>query len=171
MTPEATPAMTGLPLYARPFQLGYVTDDIAHAMRSFRLLGIAEFLIVEVGAAAGRDAPYGARIAMAYAGDQMIELIQPIGPPAPVYIDDLPPPGSKRCVFNHVGFGVPDRDAWDGLVGELDRQAVEISWRGSDPSRFDVIYADTRPAFGHYCEFIRLSPELQALFERVPRHG
>jgi len=163
--------MMGSQLYATPFQLGYVTDDVDNAMHSFRRFGIDDFLVVEVGSAAGRDAPYGARIAMAYAGSQMVELIQPIGEPAPVYVDDLPAPGSKRCVFNHIGFGISDRDAWAGLVGELDRQGLEISWRGSDPSRFDVIYADTRSAIGHYSEYIRLSPEIVAMFDRVPRHG
>jgi hypothetical protein len=164
-------SMTAFPLLLRPFQLGYVTDDLDHAMRSFRQLGIQEFLVTDVGSASGQDTPHGARIAMAYVGDQMIELIAPVGTPAPVYVDHLPRSGSHRCIFNHVGFSIPDRDGWQRMIDELDRQDLEISWRGSNPLQFDVIYADTRTRLGHYCEFIRRCPEMDALFDRVPRTG
>jgi hypothetical protein len=153
------------------FQLGYVTDDLDHAMLGFRGLGVERFRVVEVGAAAGRPGLHGARIAMAWLRDLMVELIQPIGTPAPVYVDDLPPAGARRCVFNHVGLAVPDRASWDALIVELDRQALPIAWRGSDPATFDVAYVDTRATTGHYSEFIHVCPRLAGMFAQVPRNG
>ena len=163
--------MGALSSYGRIFQLGYVTDDLDQAVRGYSALGVEHFRIIEVGAAAGRPAPYGARIAMAWLGELMIELIQPVGTPAPVYVDDLPPPGSRRCVFNHVGVAVSDRAAWDGLTGELERRGLPIAWRGSDPANFDVAYVDTRPSIGHYSEFIHVCPRLAEMFAQVPRNG
>ena len=163
--------MGALSAFGRIFQLGYVTDDLDHAIHAYRSLGVTQFRIVEVGAAAGRPGPYGARIGMAWLGELMVELIQPVGAPAPVYVDDLPPPGSRRCTFNHVGLAVRDRAAWDGLTAELERQSLPIAWHGSDPARFDVAYVDTRPLIGHYSEFIHVCPLLAEMFAQVPRNG
>lgn len=157
--------------YAKIFQLGYVTDDLDSALAGFREMGVERFRINPVGAAAGLACAHGARIAMAWAGDTMIEVIEPQGPPAPVYVDDLPPPGSRRCVFNHVGLAVPDRARWDALGAELDRRGLPIAWHGSDPTRFDVAYVDTRPLVGHYSEFIRVCPVLAEMFDSIPRNG
>lgn len=157
--------------HAAIFQLGYVTDDLDHAVAAYRDLGIEHFRISAVGAAAGLDSPHGARIAMAWAGDVMIELIEPRGTPAPVYVDDLPPPGSRRCVFNHIGLAVPDQAAWSALMGELDRRRLPIAWHGSNPDRFDVAYVDTRALTGQYSEFIRVCPVLAEMFASVPRNG
>ncbi|ARR54734.1 hypothetical protein HY78_15475 [Rhizorhabdus wittichii DC-6] len=157
--------------HATIFQLGYVTDDLDHALAGFRGLGVERFRINQVGAAAGLSSPHGARIAMAWAGDVMIEVIEPQGIPAPVYVDDLPPPGSRRCVFNHVGLAVPDHAAWQALRAELDRRGLPIAWHGSNPAQFDVAYVDTRPLTGHYSEFIRVCPVLAEMFASVPRNG
>lgn len=156
--------------HAAIFQLGYVTDDLESAMARFRDQGIERFRVNQVGAAAGLTSPYGAHIAMAWAGDIMMELIEPQGRPAPVYVDDLPPPGSYRCVFNHIGLAVPDQTAWDALKIELQRRNLPITWHGSAPERFDVAYVDTRALLGHYCEFIRVCPVLAEMFASVPRN-
>lgn len=163
--------MDGVLDHGAVFQLGYVTDDVEQAMAGFRRLGVERFRVGEVGAAAGRPGPYGARIAMAWRGEMMIELIQPLGTPAPVYVDDLPPPGAGRCVFNHVGIWVPDQTGWDALMADLAARDMPVAWSGSDPARFDVAYVDTRASIGHYCEFIRVCPVLAELFASVPRNG
>lgn len=158
--------------YATMFQLGYVTDDLETALARFRELGIERFAIGPVGAAANAHSPFGARIAMAWAGELMIEIIEPLRDrTAPVYVDDLPPAGSHRCVFNHVGLAVPDQKTWDALETELETRKLPIVWRGSDPARFDVSYVDTRPLLGHYCEFIRICPVLADKFANVPKNS
>lgn len=156
--------------HATIFQLGYVTDDLDHALTAYRELGVENFRVTNVGAAGGGGSPYSARIAMAWVGDVMIELIEPQGTPAPVYIDDLPPPGSRRCVFNHIGLSVPDHEAWAGVMGELAKRNLDIAWHGSNPDNFDVAYVDTRPLIGQYSEFIRVCPVLAELFASVPKN-
>lgn len=157
--------------YAAIFQFGYVTDDLESAVARFGELGIEQFRISPVGAAADGHSPFGARIAMAWAGELMIEIIEPLrDKTAPVYVDDMPPAESRRCVFNHVGLAVPDHETWNALEKELERRKLPIVWRGSNPARFDVSYVDTRPLLGHYCEFIRICPVLVEQFANVPKN-
>jgi len=153
------------------FQLGYVTNDVDAAVAAYKQnLGIANFSVINVGKAAGNDAPYGARIGLAWAGALMIELIQPIGSPAPFYVDDLAPSGKLVTRFNHVGVMVPETESWNAITAAVEKQGLKVAWRGSDPARNNVAYVDMRATVGHYVELIHMSPTMKALFDRVPRN-
>ena len=153
------------------FQLGYVTNDLEAAVDDFgERLGVRDFHIVDVGAAAGKPVPHGARIAMAWSGATMVELIQPLGEPAPVYVDDLAPPGDLVVKFNHVGLTVPEEGRWRIMLDRLAEHGLEVAWRGSDPARLDVAYVDARATLGHYVEFIRDCPAIRELMARVPHN-
>lgn len=55
-----------------------------------------------------------------------------------------------------------------GLKCSKRQPGIIWMWRGSDPSRLDVAYFDTRGSLGHYLEFIKMNEVMADLMEIVP---
>ena len=116
---------------SRHFQNAYTTRDIDAAARMFAdRHGIRSFHFM-------RDIPFGPgatiHIGLAWAGDVMIELIQPTGDTENLYSTSLPPEG-QLVRFHHLGHLIEQREAWDA-VGE---EAVEILLDGGAQAHADL---------------------------------
>jgi len=159
------PAGNGL-YVERHFQIAYVTRDIDAAARMFaERYGIRSFHYM-------RDIPFGpgatTHVGLAWAGDVMIELIQPNGAATNLYSTWLPAAGQLlRC--HHLGHRAPDAAAWQ-RVGELAaRSGLPVALQG-DSQGIHYLYLDARADLGHYLEYIYLSGDAVHLFDAVPRN-
>lgn len=149
------------------FQRAYVTADLDHAIAAFSTTyGVRDFLQM-------RDIPFAGsttkkvHIALAYAGETMIELIQPEGDIS-LYTCLLPEHGSV-VRFHHCGHLLDSEADWNAMEAEIDRQRLPVAAQG-DAGMLRYLYADTRPQFGHFLEFIHCGPEGLQFFAQVPRN-
>jgi len=153
-------------VFGRYFQTAYVTRDLDAAMALFRARhGDRDYTVIE-----GHTRPDGTpaaaqRIALTYLGDTMIELIQPSIEITTIY-DHALPDDAESVRLHHLGYLVDD---YDHTFGELTKLGYSLPSAGSFGDALDYIYADTRPDFGHFSEFIRLGTAGKAMFDAVSR--
>lgn len=151
------------------FQLGYVTADLENAMATYREQhGIERFALFDNRAvlkASGSDEPF-IRIALAYLGPVMVELIEPEPGRDSIYKHAVRADGG--IALHHLGYMV-EPEAFAGLESNLVTSGVDVPVvrRGG----LALLYADTRPTVGLYSEFVRKSPEVDAFFADVPHYG
>jgi Glyoxalase/Bleomycin resistance protein/Dioxygenase superfamily len=159
------PAGNGLFL-ARHFQNAYVTRDIDAAAAMFASRhGILSFHYM-------RDIPFGPgatiHIGLAWAGDVMVELIQPGGDAANLYSTMLPPDG-QLVRFHHLGHLLDRRDDWDVVVGRAEKSGMPVVLHGNNHG-INYLYLDARGDTGHYLEYVHLDPEAAEFFKQAPRY-
>jgi hypothetical protein len=154
-------------LYGGFFQLGYVARDLDQALAAYQeKFGKTEFLIF-----APPDLPDGSkaptcRIALAYIGELMIEIIE-VRPENPAIYAHALPTDPKAIVLHHLGFLVPSHEV---MLSYLEAGKYDVKWAGSAPGMLDYIYIDSRLETGHYLEFIHLHAGGEAFFASVPRN-
>ena len=151
---------------SRHFQNAYVTHDIDAAARALAdRHGIGSFYYL-------RDVPFGPgasiHIGLAWAGDVMIELIQPIGDAPNLYSAHLPLDG-QRLRLHHLGHLIPTRDEWDTVVAQAERSGMPIVIHGNNHG-LNYLYLDVRADAGHYLEYVHLDPPAARFFDAVPRN-
>lgn len=148
------------------FQIAYVTPDLDAAMAQYRsLYGIDEFLVINT---AELNPEPALRVGMAWHGSTMIELIQPIEEPNPVYVDVVR--GSKSLTtLHHFGHICNDEGEWDEMLAALDAADIPIVVRGNVPGLVTFVYGDFRPINGHYREYVLLQGD-KTFFDQVPRN-
>lgn len=154
------------PLFANFFQLGYATSDLDRAMAALREThGIAGFKVM-------RDAgspELNVHIALAYAGDLMIELIEPCGGNDGFY-RDLLPPGEFAIRHHHMGYRIHDEGQWQSLQETVAQRGYAIPVSGDVPGLLRYAYVDNRRELGHYQEYVFTSAAGEAaFFGDVPR--
>jgi hypothetical protein len=154
--------MSGAELLTGMFQLAYVTNDLDAAAARFRdRYGTGEFLFL-------REMPGGIALALAYAGETMIELIEPQpGAPA-LYRDWIADMEGLVVRHHHCGFLIEDDSRWAEMRSTLVGQGQAIPMEGPMPGALDYLYADTTAELGHYLEYIRLYEGGRQLFASVP---
>jgi hypothetical protein len=154
-------------LYAdRHFQNAYTTRDIDAAARMFaERHGIASFHFI-------RDIPLGPdatiHIALAWAGDVMIELIQPNGSGDNLYSTTLPPDG-QLIRFHHLGHLVADDAGWERICTAADHSGLPIALKGCNYG-LNYLYLDAKAELGHYLEYVYLTGDSLHFFDAVPRY-
>lgn len=151
---------TAAPMFNGQYQLGFVTDDLDAAMaRLGRRYDISSYRVK-------RD-PQRMSTAHAYAGDMMIEVIQP-GPDAnPVYHENVPTGGTVR--LHHLGYRVPDVAMWDQLIAQIDREGWATPVRGAVmDGHLRFVYVDTLADLGIYQEYVCLTGEAVHYYDDVP---
>ena len=93
----------------------WVTNDLERALDIFgRRYGVSEFRFLE------GELPSGGyiRVALAWAGGQVLEVICATGPGAEFYNELLP--GEEFAIrFHHLGFIVHDEPGWEALEADL----------------------------------------------------
>lgn len=143
--------MTQSSIYGRFYQLGYVTRDIdkgiAHLQRRMgaQLIDVIRDLRDEAGnQVALRNLSH-----LALPGVE-IELIEPRLDWPSIYLEALPA-DDNDVGFHHLGFLVPDSEAWDRAVNSFDAMETPIVMQG-ETSRVRFAYFDTRKQAGHYSE-------------------
>jgi catechol 2,3-dioxygenase-like lactoylglutathione lyase family enzyme len=154
------------------FQFGYVTRDLDRAkQRMSEVLGIREYYDVEADFPIklyGETARYHMRGALANLGDKQIELIEPIDGVVDFYCQGLRLDDAV-VQLHHVGILIEQPS---GSFDDMPRIAAEAGYpivlEGGDPSYFSFIYADARADFGHYLEFLAMTPEALAWHRSFP---
>ena len=147
------------------FQIAYVTNDMerARALMASRY-GIREFCLLE------GPMPSGGlmKVAFAWVGSTLYELIDATGPATDFYTRCLPS-GDFAIRFHHLGFLVHDRDHWLALERELEDGDWPIVYRSLSGSFMDAYYVDA-PELGHYLEYIYPYADGAAFLAAVPHN-
>jgi hypothetical protein len=146
------------------FQTGYVTNDLDRACKLLgETYGIDKYSFLE------GDMPEGGkiRVAFAWAGGNMYEIIDATGgKEVDFYTDGLPKEGFG-LVFHHLGYMIHSREEWDAVKAEIAGRNMEVFLHTENPGFMDAIYIGA-PELGHYLEY--LFPEEGGLqfFDAVP---
>lgn len=157
----------GKRLYAEQhFQNAYTTRDVDAAASMFAdRHGINSFHFM-------RDIPFGPdstiHIALAWAGDVMIELIQPNGQAQNLYSTMLPAEG-QLLRFHHLGHMQQDEDWWKRINVHAAQSGLPVAMQGNSRG-VNYLYLDARAELGHCLEYIYLEGDAVHLFDSVPRY-
>ena len=134
------------------YQFGYVTTDLDRAMDEIgRMHQIGSFMISKDAAFdVGKGRQVVAHCALAFKGEAMFEILQPIGGDAGAYLELLPEEG-YALRLHHVGRHFESR-------AECDAQIENARARWAIPMEAEFgegyfAYADARADFGHFLEF------------------
>jgi len=155
-------------LLNKPFQLGYLTNDLDKAVAAYRdRYGVGNFFTFDSGSMSeGRSS----RVALAWTGQMMIEFIEPGADPLPHYRMDFTP-GVFGLQHHHIGHLCESEAEWDQMLRDLDRYGFPVADDGRVPGVVRYLYADTRAVDGHYREYILLEGEGgRAFFDQVPQN-
>lgn len=150
------------PFFAGFYQMGFVTADLEAAQtRLAERFGVTRFRV--------KNDPDRLSAAHAYAGDVMLEILQP-GPLAPALFQDLvPSQGAVR--LHHHGFAVRSPADWDMIVTVVTAQGWATPHKGevmNGDLRF--LYVDTRADLGCYSEYVLRTGAALSLYDDVPRN-
>lgn len=150
------------------FQLAWVVEDIAAAEHELgNRYGVQSWLRIPDVAFTGdkctyrgRPADYSIHVALAYAGGQQLELIQPVSGEN-LYAESLAAHGPG---LHHVAW-IPDD--FDATLGRLHTDNVDILQSGEAPGAgMEFAYVDGGP-IGSYIEMMKLSDDMRALFDSI----
>lgn len=161
--------MTVPVLFQQHFQIAYVVRDIEAATRRFaREFGIVRWDVMDMAALLGPG--HGTRfIGNAYAGEVMIELIEPDPAGESLYRDWIPD-ATDGVRLHHLGFLVRSDADFRAAVAQLEAAGYPTAHSGSFGDNLDYHYADTTALLGHYYELIHLKPAGEQFFARIPRN-
>lgn len=149
------------------FQQAYITNDLDRALKFYHdALGVKEFLTFDTTPYA-KDRPN--LVALARAGGVMIELIQPIAEPAPLYADHYPREGFG-IRFHHFGYLSDKLEHWRGAIAQCEAIGFAMASISDANSFVEFAYFDARPQLGHFLELVFAHPEGEAFLKRVPQN-
>ncbi len=158
--------MTSTHLFGQLIQLGYVVTDFDQAAVKFRArYGIDQWKVTELGPGSASS-----RIAMAYVGDVIFELVEV---DLSVKLLDIHrgwlPASPSEARFNHVAFMLDSLEAWHGAQAQFREMGAAIPLAMSFGEVYEFFYADTVSQLGHWSEFICLKPGGEAFMAEIPR--
>lgn len=157
-----------LPTFLSKFiQLGYVTPDLDWAIHHYTRHGVSNFLIFDT-----RDThpnvPHHVRVALAWTGPVMVELIEPIGRHE-LYAHALPDEGFG-IQLHHTGYLVEDDAQFAEAAAWVEAQQIPIASRGRNEGSLEVLFADARETMGHHLEIIHLFEKGREMFASIPKN-
>jgi hypothetical protein len=155
------------------FQVAYVTSDLERAKAVFsERFGITGY--TELG---GEDDVAGAyvdttdgdylKVALAWAGGTMYELIEARGPSWTFYHSRLPAE-DFAIRHHHLGYLLQTEEEWQALTAQIEHEGREVLLQARMPNFMSAIYIDA-PELGHYLEYILPDPEGVEFFSNVPK--
>lgn len=161
--------MTAPILFQKHFQLAYVVRDLTAATQRFAEdFGISKWDVMDMEALLGPG--HGTRfIGNAYAGEVMIEMIEPDPASDSIYRDYIPD-AHNGVRLHHLGFLAFGDDDYHATVARLEAAGHATAHSGSFGDALDYHYADTRKLLGHYYELINLKSAGEEFFARIPRN-
>jgi hypothetical protein len=150
-------------------EIAYLTSDVDAAVKVFgEQFGINDFWIFD-----SRDwddsLENPLRLALAYTGDTLVELIESLPPVPPLYQDLLPKEGFA-IRHHHNGHLIRSTEAWERILKEIERQQIPIAMQYQVPDIMDVVFADTRDQLGHFIEYIRPLSQGSLFFDNIPKN-
>jgi hypothetical protein len=107
-----------------------------------------------------------ADLALAYAGNIMIECIRSLDRAFAFYSDQLPAAGFARR-FHHVGMLLHTAEEFDQVGEALRLRGASVPYAGSSHG-VSFLYVDTRAELGHYLEYIHLRAPARHFWDDVP---
>jgi hypothetical protein len=107
-------------------------------------------------------------IALAWLGNTMVEVIQPIADDVAVYADWLPKQGFATR-FHHIGIRLHSMDEWNENLQEIQRQRHKIVFNLT-ASYTEAVYIDTVAALGHYVEYLYYIEPAKSSLPRIPQN-
>lgn len=148
-------------------QIGCVVADIEAAERSYsELFGVPEWTRIpdvafgpERTTYRGEPADYAIHVALGYAGNQQIELIQPVRG-VNLYTEYLDRSGPG---VHHLAWVCDD---YEGALETARRSGIEVVTQGGT-DEMDFAYLETPGLGAHFVELLRLSPGMSAFFESM----
>ncbi len=153
-------------LFGQMFQLGYAVTDLDRASEHFRTrYGIDKWKVIPLDPGSPSS-----RIAMAYVGNTVFELVE-----VDLSVDLLPihqgwlPADPSEARLNHIAYMLDSMEAWEAAQEHFRKQDVAIPISMSFGDIFEFFYADTVSQFGHWSEFVCLGPTGRAFLDDVPR--
>lgn len=151
-------------LRAEHFQMAYLTNDLDRAKVLFaERLGIREFQDL------GGPLPQGGtiRIALAWVGTLMYELMEAEGTQMPVYADWLPGEAGFHMRHHHLGYILHDRAQLNGVETAARAVGWPVLHRNVNPL-VEVLFVHA-PELGHYLEYMLPTEAGLGFFNNVPR--
>lgn len=153
------------------FQIGYATNDLDQALALFRdkyAMGpFAELRGMEVQGPHNTDMV--ANFALAYKGDTMIELIQPVKGDTSMF-DHVLPNNDFAVRHHHFGYCLESMAELDEAEAKLRAEGIDIPIKGNGMDQVFFFYADTRHWLGHYSEYLTLTDKGRATYAQLPRY-
>lgn len=153
------------------FQVCWVVEDIDQAERWFtETLGVPRwfrFADVHFGPELcryrGEPADYVIHVSLGYAGDQQLELIQPVLGQS-LYAEHLEQHGPG---LHHVAW-VPDD--YHGTLAAARAQGLTVTQEGKfEGIDLEFAYLDGTAGSAPHIELMKVSPEMQAMYESMKR--
>jgi len=141
----------------------WVTNDLDRAMEIFSSrYGIGEFSFLEGKPTVGSKI----KVAFAWAGGQVLEIIQASGP-GYEFSNEMLPDDEFAIRFHHLGFIVHDEADWKQLEQELKEGdwSIPLSTLAGD---FIDAYYIKAPELGHYLEYVRPHAAGDDFYNAVP---
>ena len=156
------------------FQVAYVTTELERAIRELgALYGPQRFQVnrgVEIETSAGTAR---ADFALAFVGQQQLELIQPTGGADGAYRDVLPKDTYGTCL-HHFGRLITEASEWDSVRASVLASGYPTPVGGTFCQNgvplMHYVYADTRRQLGHYLEFMYRTEAGRDIFAQVPAY-
>lgn len=145
--------------YGRFYQIGYVARDIDAAINHLqqRMGATLVDVIHDIRTEAGDQVCIKNLSHLALPGVEL-EVIQPRLDHESIYLEALPKEDDKVS-FHHLGFLIPDQQAWEQAIASFDTFDTPIVMEGGT-SEVRFAYFDTRRQCGHYSEIAwRYDPE------------
>jgi hypothetical protein len=142
----------------------WVTTDLDRAVDVFsKRYGVTDFRVLE------GEMPGGGfiRVAFAWAGGQVLEIICATGPGTEFYNELLPGGGEFAIRFHHLGFIVHDDAGWKALEADLQSGEWPIAHKTLTGEFIDAYYIKA-PELGHYLEYVRPFAAGQQFYAAVP---
>lgn len=128
----------------------WVTNDLGRAMEVFaRRYGVSKCTFLEGGGAEGGKI----KVAFAWAGGQVLEIICASGPGFEFY-NELLPDNEFAIRFHHLGFVIRKEAEWQQLEQEFGDQDWPITFSTLTGNFIDAYYIKA-PELGHYLEYVR----------------
>jgi hypothetical protein len=143
--------------------IGYVTNDLDRAMSIFReRYGVGDFTFIEGPMQQGGHI----RVAFAWAGSQIYEIIQASGAEAQFY-NDMLPEVEFAISFHHLGFVIHDDESWRQLEAEIAGGDWSVALSTVEGNFIDAYYVYA-PELGHYLEYVRPHEAGLNFYDAVP---
>jgi len=159
---EPVPLATGM-LCKEHSHSAWVTNDLDRALEIFnRRYGLKDYQFLE-----GEEPGKGRiKVAFAWAGGQVLEIICAQGPGFTFY-NEMLPEGEFAIRFHHLGFVIHDDTGWSQLERELQEGDWEIPLQTLTHDFIDAYYIKA-PELGHYLEYVRPFAAGTAFYNSVP---
>ncbi|MCB2059892.1 MAG: VOC family protein [Novosphingobium sp.] len=156
------PSATGM-LCKEHSHSAWVTNDLDRALEIFeKRYGVGKFTFLEGEGPAGGKI----KVAFAWAGGQVLEIIMASGPGFEFY-NEMLPEEEFAIRFHHLGFIIDSDTDWKQLEQELQDGEWRIALSTLTHDFIDAYYIKA-PELGHYLEYVRPFEAGDAFYNAVP---